>query len=610
MKNFINSHTLVGLLQGLVIAIFAALESSSDPFGAGYALIDNELVVNQTLLHTLTFSISMLLLFIQLTPTLHQLKKTNKIAWLMIAGFHSLMWGLGYLLLAGLDDDYYAIWFLIYTIVSYFILPFVQLAAAGHTKFSMWFGPQYHQLFSHAWCNAILVKFGWFTVGVVWLVLMLWWSLFEVIGIDFFEELFTDKWFAWPVLGMVFGIALYTAQHQLTIIDNLKRLLLKMCGLLLPLVALLTLSFVASVAVTGLDKVWDTGVATPLILVLVFLNILLINGSSLPESESATALAMPQNKFFKWTVFINIAALSALMLIAVYSTYLRIDQYGWTVPRVYLALLVLVMSLYSVAYLGLLIKRDTNFNWLRRSNVAITWLVLALVIVTHSPAFNPINMTINSQLSRLQQQSVSAQEFDYALFQFELGKRGQQALINFIEQEQHPQLAEIKTLVAMVQAASSKYDFSNKKDELSVKPIKVNWLNEPVIDNSEIARLIKLGNFRRKICQEEACYAHSINLDDDDGLEVLLIMGHGPMLYVMDSILGTNRWYISAEVENRYGYQDIDEFIDKLKSSPIETVPRRYKSIKIGDSIYGVDAMALEKNADAEDTSASAVTAD
>ncbi|WP_435275015.1 hypothetical protein ACMAZF_17525 [Psychrobium sp. nBUS_13] len=588
MKNFMNFHTLVGLLQGLVIAVFAFLEDNDKAYSHFKTV-----VIEDVLLYTVTFSLSITLLFIQLTPKLHLLKFSTQLqSWVMLVGFNALMWVLGYQFLSGLDDDFYGIWFLIYALGAYFILPFIQLSSEGATTFNSWFCGSYHQLFSNAWCNGILVAFGWLCAGVVWLVLALWWELFEVINISFFKTLFTSKWFAWPVLGMVFGTGIYTAQNQLSIIDNLKRLLLKMCGLLLPLVALLTLSFVASVAVTGIERVWDTGVATPLILTLVFLNILLINGASLPEKSAAQSLALPQKLILRIAIYINIAALTALTAIAAYSTFLRIDQYGWTVPRSYLALLVLTMSIYSLAYIGLIVVASTNFNWLRRVNVTITWSVLVLIVLTHNPLFNPVNLTINSQLNRLASQQVTPQDFEYELLHFELGERGKTALEEFIRTEQHPAMNDITRFIEAIKLSESRYDWRHKKANMLAKPIHFNWLTEQHIDDVVLTDLIKTGDFRQQVCQEKACYVIAINLDNDDVLEAIILMGAGPMVSVIDRNERTNyQWAMVGSLSNAaHSYHDYDKLVKELEENGINAVPRVYKSIKIGDRIYDIKA--------------------
>lgn len=83
-------------------------------------------------------------------------------------------------------------------------LPFVQarLAAGRWTT-------DYRQLFDHAWRNAItLAEAGMFT-GLFWLLLFLWQSLFHMLQIDFFRDLFAEPIFVYPVTAIVFGCALH-----------------------------------------------------------------------------------------------------------------------------------------------------------------------------------------------------------------------------------------------------------------------------------------------------------------------------------------------------------------------------------------------------------------
>jgi hypothetical protein len=581
VKKFINSNALLGLIQGVIIALFINFESSES--------------IDQVLLVTSCLSAWGALLFLQLAPDLiNKNEGKHKNAWLMLIGYFAIFGLFGYCFLTDVKSSHQAVWGLLLFTGSYILLPFVQLSSVGETTVKSWAGIHYKSLFSHAWCNAILVKFGVLTAFIVWLVLVLWWELFTVIGIDFFEDLFTNKWFAWPVIGTVFGIGIHTAQHHFHIIDNLKRLLLSMCSLLLPLITLLTLSFVASVAFTGLNNVWETGIATPLILVLVFINILLINGASLPQ-DGATRLALPNNKFLRTLVYVNVVALTVLMLIAGYSSYLRIDQYGWTISRVYLALMVSVMAFYTVPYLGLLHNRETNFDWLKRSNVLATWGVLILLLLSHSPWINPVSLTINSQLSRLDQQKISAKDFDYGLFYFELGERGKQALGEYTATSSHPNITDIKQYVTQIKKIENKWDWHGIHDKSTIKSYQFEWLTDEVMTSQELRDVIKNDRYR-KSCQDVTCYLIGANLDGDDELEVIYLKEGGIIeANILDQY--NNQWFIGGKLDIEYtDFDDMNELIAVFKTKEFSIVPSRYKGVKIKNKVFDIHEQTIPKD--------------
>jgi len=586
MKKFINSNALLGLIQGVIIALFISFESKDD--------------IDQALLITSCFSIWGALLFLQLTPTMVDVSKSQNFkAWSILNGYFLIFGIFGYCFLMDIKSSYQVVWGLLLFVGSYILLPFVQLSSAGNTTLKSWTDDNYQSLFSNAWCNAILVMFGVITAVVVWLVLVLWWELFDVIGIDFFELLFTDKWFAWPVLGTVFGIGIHTAQHHFHIIDNLKRLLLSLSSLLLPLITLLTLSFVASVAFTGLGNVWGTGIATPLILVLVFINILLINGASLPQAKTSR-LALPTNKYLRLLIYINVVALTALMIIATYSTYLRINQYGWTVSRVYLALMVGVMTFYTLPYLGLLRQRATNFDWLKRSNVLATWCVLGVIIFSHNPWLNPVTLTINSQLSRLEAQEVSASDFDYGLFYFELGKRAQVALDEYVSISQHPERKDIKRYIAQIKEAENQWDWRGVRNKSIAKNYKLEWITEVAITPEELIQVIEIDEYHQQMCQKSVCYLVGANLDNDEELEIIFLNAEGVIeATILDKY--NNQWFIGGKLDVDYGdFDDMNALIAVFKAKQFNIVPSRYKGLKLNDKIFDINTQIIPSQIEKE----------
>ena len=572
MKNFLNVNALLGLIQGIIIAVFITLDDNDS--------------IDKVLLVTATMSLWGALLFMQLSPRLMKIGgQSTKAAWMMLISYFAIFGFFGFCFLDDIKSSYQGTWGVIFVVVAYLILPFVQLASQGHSTFQSWVSDSYQSLFSHAWCNAILVVFGWLTALAVWLVLALWWELFQVIGIDFFEELFTNKWFAWPVLGGAFGIGIHAAHAHFKIIDNLKRLLLSMCGLLLPLVTLLTLSFVTSVAFTGLNNVWGTGVATPLILVLVFANILLINGASLPQ-ESMLHLALPSNKAWRALVYINIVALTVLMFIAAYSSYLRIAQYGWTVPRVYLALTVVVMAFYTMPYLGLLRARARNFVWLKRTNVIATGCVVGLLVISHNPWFNPVSITIKSQLSRLNNQQVSVENFAYELLYFDLGQRGKDALADYVKSAQHSQHVALAKYYQALSSATDKYNWWDLKEGLTAKPYQYSWIGDSTLSDDEITTMIEASDFHQNTCRDKSCYFISFNVDYDDELEILLHEDGSDDLLVFDQHDGM--WLRSGRIRVGYDKDKTMGIVDMFKQQLIVAKPTRYKALDIGGKLFEV----------------------
>ena len=107
----------------------------------------------------------------------------------------------------------------------------------------------YEVLFTNSWRNFLVGVLAALFTGIFWLILLLWGRLFQVIGIAFFWDLFTEDWFAIPVLAVAFGLGISLFRDLTRVIDNITSLLHWLIKLLLPLVL-----FVAVVFLGALDR--------------------------------------------------------------------------------------------------------------------------------------------------------------------------------------------------------------------------------------------------------------------------------------------------------------------------------------------------------------------
>lgn len=64
----------------------------------------------------------------------------------------------------------------------------------------------YDVLFSYSWRNSLTLALSAVLVLVFWLILVLWAQLFLAIEIEFFDDLFEQDWFLFPVLSMANGV--------------------------------------------------------------------------------------------------------------------------------------------------------------------------------------------------------------------------------------------------------------------------------------------------------------------------------------------------------------------------------------------------------------------
>ena len=276
-----------------------------------------------------------------------------------------------------------------------------QFAARGPIRYDM--------LFAHSWRNFLVALLsGAFALGVA-LVLTLWAALFSAIGIDLFTDLFTNDWFLFPVLSVALGLGVYIFRRLTKVIDGITSLLEGLMRLLLPLLAIVCSIFLVALPLTGLQPLWDTGNGTAMVMWLNALALFTVNAVyQTGRNPPPYPLAIHRS------LYVCIALLPALSVLALYGLSLRVAQYGWTVERCWAFTAALLLAAFSVGYsFSILRWRDGWPGGFARVNTAMGWVVLALMLLVNSPLLDFRSISLASQLARVEVGEVDLADFDF-----------------------------------------------------------------------------------------------------------------------------------------------------------------------------------------------------
>ena len=266
----------------------------------------------------------------------------------------------------------------------------------------------YRTLFTRSWRNFGVFGLAWVLTGGVALVLTLWGALFAVIGIDFFQELFRQDWFLFPVLAVTFGLGVFIFRRLTRVIDGVTSLLEGLMRLLLPLNAAVVAIFLAALPFTGLAPLWETGNGTALLMALNAITLFAVNG--VYQTDRYT----PYPLFVHRPLYVCIALLPAVSALAVYGLSLRVMQYGWTVERCWALTLALLLAAFSIGYTWSIARRRDRWPaGLARVNVAMGWVLLAVMLLVNTPLLDFRSISLASQLGRVEAGEITLGDFDF-----------------------------------------------------------------------------------------------------------------------------------------------------------------------------------------------------
>lgn len=282
----------------------------------------------------------------------------------------------------------------------------------------------YSRLFTYSWRNFLVLTLACMFMAAVLGVLRLWAALFEILGIDFFRQLFGEDWFRFPVLAFALGLGIVIFRELVTVIDGITRLLQGLIKLLLPLLLVVSLMFLGTLPFTGLERLWSTGWGTGLMLWLLALQLFFVNAVYQDGRHAA-----PYPPALHAFVSLGLLCMPAISAVALYGLWLRLDQHGWSVARGWAVLVWALLSLFAAGYVGGILWRRLAWNIsLARVNTAAGVVVMTLLLLANSPLLDFRKMAVASQLSRVENGDLEIPQLDFWYLRYGLARPGHLAL--------------------------------------------------------------------------------------------------------------------------------------------------------------------------------------
>jgi len=465
------------------------------------------------------------------------------------------------------------------------LLPFVQAwpnREHGHFR--------YPDLFKHSWDNFFILLVAAMLAAAYWLLIVLWAMLFKMVGIPLFKTVFFTLPYASITLPLVFSLGIHIGFSHDQVIGTLRQITLSLCTLLMPLVALITILFALSLPFTGLQPIWDTGYSTPILLCLVGANILVFNGIFQDGQQKS-----PYPPLLRKGIEATMLLLPFFSAIGVYSTALRISQYGLTPHRIYLAVLLVVGCSYSLSYGFAVLKHSSvRMGAIRPANTVIALMICLFILLLHSPLFNPAAISVRNQMHRLLSGKVQPEKFDFGALKFQLGKNGMNALNRLNALPENDTLRKkITAELVRVNTAQGYYDWNESRTRKATTPSpRFTMLGSDTVTLDGLEDILP-----EEQCRLSPCYVYPIDLNNDTIKELILI--EQPPMYSPLCLYGRNtenNWEKQGTLGAEMSADKQAEIVKLLKKSSPRAAAPRYQSVQIGKTIYHFQDLFLTED--------------
>ena len=431
---------------------------------------------------------------------------------------------------------------------------------------------RYPHFYRQLWLNALTLLIVFVANGLFWLVLLLWSEMFKLVGIPFFSTLFFDTdWFGYVAFGLITALAVVLARTQSRLVTAVQKLLTFIATGLLPLVALLALMFILTLPFTGLEAISQRVSAAGLMSTLTLLLLLLIAIVREPQKE-----ALPYPGALRYLIKCSLIVAPIYMLIAGWSLWVRIQQYGWTPERVYGVLVVVVLLVWSFGYLASILRRGRNPLELQRPVIlGVSLLALGLLVLLSSPVIDAWRISVNSHMGlynsgKIKPDQVSLYMLDHS------GKPGRAAL------------EALQKDVAFNQDSKRRRDLNSllqgRRDpvkELTATQLVSKVVMAPGSQKPDDAfwAFVKTQGYRITSCAEQnACVLVSQDLNADGHPEqVLYAFGDGESLVFG---MQKNKWDLLAVATLPEGFTK-DKLLQAVANQQLGSTPRIWRDITI-----------------------------
>ena len=305
----------------------------------------------------------------------------------------------------------------------------------------------YHNLFKFSWRNFITYGECLLFTVIFWGILHLGAGLFSILGIDIFSELLSKDWVIIPTLSVAFGLAVAIFRNITHTTDNIATILQTLIKFLLPVLSIVSLSFLVTLPFTGLDKLWKTGSGSLLLMWLQALTLFFLNSVYKDDPNNR-----PYHLVLHRLIYLSILALPVYSVIVSYGLSLRIEQYGLTVSRCWAVIICVLLSCFAIGYtLSIFRQFDAWIHGVHKVNSIMGVVVMLSMLLVNTPLLNLQAISANNLIDRYvattHVNEFQWTELDIRYFESYLGRQGYlalQALKNDIKDTDPTLLARIE----------------------------------------------------------------------------------------------------------------------------------------------------------------------
>jgi hypothetical protein len=588
----------------LPIILFAAIVQGWALYGLHHSIEHHHWPATESAWLTALYAVSLFIpISVQFLARYAQLEVLWRFIAALTAAFFYFGWHFGAHVLGGAsmftsDPGWVFPLALLFGVLWLLVLPFVQ----SRLTTGRW-ASDYGALFTHAWHNKLMLAEALLFTGLFWLLLMLWQTLFHLLKIDYFRELFKEPIFFYPVTALVFGCALHLIGSitQLTSVVleqllNVLKWLATLAGVILTLFTAALVLKLPGLIFTGEKAIGATWLLWLLAVMVLFLNAAYRDGN----------VREPYPKWIARALQAVVPLMVIIALTALYALIVRARHYGLTVERVWAFVVAGAGLIYSVGYSVAAFRKGAWLSAISRVNVIVAIALIAVIAAAMTPLLSPFRLAANSQFRLVQERGLKAADEFYGgnsrggnsynrtsplnYLRFDAGEYGQARLKELAETYAGPEAEDVRRLANAVLAQKTPWEPMARVDvrdglaKLHVFP-QGRTLDAALVDQL-VHDLSLPGSFTgiRDFSTQAAGIFIDLNGDNSDEF-VFMTPARGRVYENREG-----KWQFRGDVYEPFAADASGHLLDELNKGNVSSSPSKWSELKIGTHHYRINA--------------------
>ncbi|QUI61439.1 DUF4153 domain-containing protein [Pseudoalteromonas sp. A22] len=401
-------------------------------------------------------------------------------------------------------------------------------------------------------------------------ILGLWAGLFSVINIKFFAELFSEPWFFYPALTLAQAIGVINARDKASTLSQLFIVCQGFARLLLPVLAFISSLFLISLLGTGLAPLWQNG-GSALVFFLLGAQLITLNTANYGKNSSTWVQILTLVVLICFPIYISISA---------YGLWLRVDQYGFNIARLWAITICAFLGLFAIGYLVNFARFKSSWvNNLGLANRPIVLLITSILLMSQSPLLDFRKITVMSQVSRFLQSNQQIDQLDTYYFANQLGKPGVEALEEIKRNSSDAVL--IKTIERALTAESAQPEDVDIWTNIELLNVASDAL--PIEMKHAVSAHVKQSPYAFQYAVRTALFA--IQLDKTEETEYLLLIEESHDTEIRLIYLDDGKWQIAYFPLSKWAESD-NKIIELLLQGQYRRISPRFDRLQIGEKTY------------------------